>query len=339
MDKLEEKYRNSDITLDELVELRANVSSMSDNDLEQRLHEDWQSWEPKGDDTTVAERLAVVKSKVDRQLFGESVNSVGAEKSGEVVMKRPPRKLHMRWGWIAAAVMIPFLMLTTLYFYRSASSMESGCAVFATAETEQAGVRLPDGTVVTLNSSSNLTYAPKVFNTGKRNIEFTGEAYFDVSKNKDVPFYIHSGDMTVKVLGTKFNFEAYPDRSSARLSLDEGKVEISSGKEKRSLVAGQVAVLNYNDGAITVSDGEKTSDASAWKNREMIFRSSSLDDVVEKIEQTYKVNIHMDKMRDDDTFSGNIPTDDLVSALEIVKISYGLNYRIDVKDIYFSKKM
>lgn len=339
MDKLEEKYRNSDIALDELAELRENVNSMSDSDLEQRLQTDWQSWEPKGDDTTVAERLAAVKSKVDRQLFGDSIDSVAAKQSRDSVMERPLRKLYMRWGWIAA-VMIPFLMLTTLYFYRSASSMESGSAVFSTAETEHAGVRLPDGTVVTLNSSSNLTYAPRMFNTGERNVEFTGEAYFDVSKNKDVPFYIHSGEMTVKVLGTKFNFEAYPDRSSARLSLDEGKVEISSGKEKRTLVAGQVAVLSYNDGAITVSDGEMTSDASAWKNREMIFRSASLDYVVEKIEQTYKVNIYMeDKIHEDDTFSGNIPTDDLVSALEIVKISYGLNYRIDAKEIYFAKKL
>lgn len=337
MDKLEKKYKTGDITPEELTELRSAIMSMPDDVLEQRMLDDWQNGSVK-DEPDARQHLEKVKQRIDRQLFGDSGQSLTGGAPGEKAGVRQSRKLHIPWGWIAAAVMVPLLMLSTIYYYRAALSMESGKAVFATAAGQQARVDLPDGTAVTLNSGSSLAYSSGEFNTRRRNVDFSGEAYFDVAGNKNVPFLIHSGEMTVRVVGTKFNLEAYPDRGGARLSLDEGKVEISSGKERRTLEAGQVAVVDYADGSITVTDGEVTSDASAWMKHEIVFRGSSLEEVIVKIEQTYGVKIHCDDaVAADDTFSGSIPADDLVNALEIVKLSYGLHYKQTGKEIYFLK--
>lgn len=335
MDKLEEKYKAGDITLEELAVLRSQVMSMGDELLERRMLDDWQNGFPE-DDHAVDERLVVVKERIDERLFGDREKAVKTDCGA--LTTHTVRKLRIPWGWIAAAVIVPFFMLTTFYFYRSASSMASGEAVFATSEGQHAELCLPDGTAVTMNGSSSLSYCAGDFNTMKRDVDFKGEAYFDVSKNKEVPFVIHSGDMTVKVLGTKFNFEAYPDRSKAVLSLDEGKVEISSGKECRLVEAGQVATLDYSDGSISVVGGG-SADASAWMKHEFVFRGMPLAEVLNRMEAAYGVRIHVDDtVSCSDTFSGSVPSNNLVDALEIVKISYGLNYRFESKEIYFYKK-
>ncbi|MGN0230251.1 MAG: FecR family protein [Muribaculaceae bacterium] len=334
MDILEKKYKTGEITPEELVELRKRVMSMDDSSLEDRLLDDWQNGDPV-EDAKADERIKAIKQQLDKQLFGDSDIETGDESADD---EQPSKRWNISWGWIAAAVLVPFFMLTTFYFYREASSMENDKVLFATAEGQHAAVTLPDGTEITLNASSNLAYSPADFNSRSRHIDFNGEAYFDVSKNKDVPFVIHSHEITVKVLGTKFNFEAYPDHDSGKLALDEGKVEISLGEATRTLVAGQIAMLDYHSKSITVTDSKTTADASAWKNFELVFRSTPVIDVVKKIELAYGVKIHFnDAELADDKFSGSLPTNDLVNALEIIGISCGLDYRIEGKEIHFAK--
>ena len=87
---------------------------------------------------------------------------------------------------------------------------------------------LPDGSKVWLNASSSLHF-PTAFTGKNREVELTGEAYFEVAKNKEKPFHVKVNDMQVEVLGTHFNINAYEDENAIRTSLLEGSVKITKG--------------------------------------------------------------------------------------------------------------
>ena len=90
---------------------------------------------------------------------------------------------------------------------------------------QRAQITLADGTRVWLNSQSTLTYASN-FGRRERNVELDGEAYFEVAKNKDIPFYVHTEMNKVKVVGTCFNVCAYKDSKEFETTLVEGIVDI-----------------------------------------------------------------------------------------------------------------
>jgi len=111
------------------------------------------------------------------------------------------------------------------------TTTELGSTGNNTVSTPRGGqyeIVLPDGTHVTLNAASSLAY-PVVFAGNERVVELTGEAYFEVSKDKTRPFKVKSNSQTVTVLGTHFNINAYADEAAVKTTLLEGSVEVSAG--------------------------------------------------------------------------------------------------------------
>ena len=112
--------------------------------------------------------------------------------------------------------------------------------VVATGLGERATITLPDATKVTLNADSKLTYIPKVYNKKERKIKFSGEGYFEVSKDKERPFLIDAKGLNITVLGTTFDLLVRNNEKTAELSLESGKVMF------RSLLSGKFVILNPN---------------------------------------------------------------------------------------------
>ena len=322
MDTLEEKYKRNCLTPEELKEFRAEINGMSDSQLEERLSKSWQEDVLVDDSPVTAQRLTRLKKEIDDDLF-------------------PERSVKPWWSWgrVAAAVLLPFFILATIYFYQESRSLSSGEVLFTTLAGERANLVLPDGTKVTMNSNSSLVYSPKDFNRDERCVDFNGEAYFDVARNKSVPFIITASDLTVKVLGTKFNLHAYAGNETMEITLEEGEVLVSSRKEDKRLLPRQKAVLDCRDGSISIWEEEKPENASVWKSNELMFLDERLDSVVAVLERNYGVDIHIEDMEmNSDLFTGKVPANDLLDALEILKYSYHMNYRVEAKDIYFSSK-
>ena len=321
MDYLEEKYKRNCLTPKELEELQRKVREMSDGQLEDRLFKGWQ--EDILDDSSVsAERLAILKRKVDKSIF-----------------PKYRTKMLISWGRIAAAILLPIFVFATFYFYQETRSLSSGEVLFSTFAEEHANLTLPDGTKVTMNSNSSLTYSPKDFNRDERCVDFNGEAYFNVAKNKSVPFVITTKDLTVRVLVTKFNLHAYAGNETMEVTLEEGEILVSSRKEEKKLLPNQKAVLNCQDGSILVLEEKRPEDASVWKNNELVFIDEQLENVIVALEENYNISIHIKGLNiDSDLFTGKVPSNDLLNALEILKYSYHMDYCVDAKDIYFSKK-
>ncbi|WP_121809338.1 FecR family protein [Mucilaginibacter kameinonensis] len=179
-------------------------------------------------------------------------------------------------------------------------------------------VVLPDGTQVWLNSSSSLSY-PTEFTGNSRTVKLTGEAYFEVAKNKDKPFYVEMNNVQVKVLGTHFNISAYADDNDLTTTLLEGSVQISKNGSLALLKPGQQAVIGGNANTIAVSKAH-INEAMAWKNGYFMFNDDNIVDIMKKVSRWYDADIEYQgnfaNQRFGGTFTRSKSITDLLKNLE-----------------------
>jgi len=161
-----------------------------------------------------------------------------------------------------------------------------------TGRGERSKVTLPDGTVVMLNVSSQITYAYDQ-KAKTRTAAFRGEGFFEVAKS-DAPFVVTlPGDLRARVLGTAFNLSAYEDDASVTTSLLEGSVALEhpSG-EKMTLVQGQSAVFDRTTQRMALSE-KNPSRASGWMNNRLYMDDMSLAQMCKYLERRFDVEITM----------------------------------------------
>jgi ferric-dicitrate binding protein FerR (iron transport regulator) len=156
-----------------------------------------------------------------------------------------------------------------------------------TPRGRQFQIVLPDGTKVWLNAASSIRY-PTAFTGNERNVEITGEAYFEVAHNKDKPFHVKSSKQVVEVLGTHFNIMAYDDEPAVKTTLLEGKVRVQSGASTSAILQpGEQATVTNQIKVAPV----KTAVAVAWKNGEFMFRNEPLENIMRSVARWYDVDI------------------------------------------------
>jgi transmembrane sensor len=151
---------------------------------------------------------------------------------------------------------------------------------------------LPDGSKVFLNSGTTIAYSSS-YGTAIRRIAINGEAFFDVSHDEKVPFVVSCcGKMQVKVLGTKFNVEAYDEDAAARVTLMKGKVSLALQKSapKMILSPNEQAIYDKNTRCLTKKK-VNVSDVMAWERNEMFFNDMPLMEIAKKLERCYNVQI------------------------------------------------
>ncbi|MBB4036306.1 ferric-dicitrate binding protein FerR (iron transport regulator) [Dysgonomonas hofstadii] len=323
MKKLETKYKQNNINSEELEELRNIVNNLPDSKLEDIMYESWLH-DSIDEDVVSEEQLREIKHKVNRNIYPTQKRVL------------PFRRIMQ----VAASILIPVLLLATGYLYYENKSLAEQEMIVSTTKGERANIVLPDGTKVALNSESQLRYAPQAYGKKERKISFEGEAYFDVTKKQDQPFIIAVDDMKIKVLGTKFNLYAREKSKTVELVLEEGHVLLSSFKEEKELHPKQKGIFNRLTGEINITTEENPQNASIWKSKKLLFENARLQDVLQTIEENYGVSISLNlrtKMNND-LFSGVIVGDNLLEALEIISLSYHLNYTIKGREISFTDK-
>jgi transmembrane sensor len=169
-------------------------------------------------------------------------------------------------------------------------------AVLTRKNTDRSEYRyllLPDSTQVWLNASSSLEY-PDHFNTGKREVILSGEAYFDVKHADRSPFIIHTGKVSTTVLGTAFNIKAYPDRNNIIVSVSRGKVKVSNDNVLlATLVNGQQVKVNRLHNTVE----EKMiapAQVASWQHGDMSYEDEDFEDIIADLERLYNVKIKID---------------------------------------------
>ena len=188
---------------------------------------------------------------------------------------------------------------------------------------------LPDGTRIYLNAGTTLRY-PDHFAGGSREIFLSGEAYLEVSRDTSRPFIVRTDDMDVRVLGTVFNVNAYPDGSYVRTTLVEGKVETSCGGERIVMKPGtQVAY----DKATRQADyfPVDVRHFISWKDGYYDFRDMTLGELMQIFVRWYDVDVRFaNPLLENLRFSGRLRRYEDVSGL-FEQLEYTGDVAFDVK--------
>lgn len=198
-------------------------------------------------------------------------------------------------------------------------------------------VRLPDGSMVWLNSSSSLIYPSAFNNQGERKIELHGEAYFEVHKDPKHPFVVKTEQQEVRVLGTHFNISAYQEDHLVKTTLLEGSVKVTARSGIRILKPGQQSELSER--AISVK-AVHTDDAVAWKNGYFMFNYEDLESVMTKVARWYDVELrYEDPSVKKEVFFGTISKYERISkVLNMLERTGVVKFHMDNKTLVISKK-
>lgn len=231
----------------------------------------------------------------------------------------------------AAAVIVPLILMFGVYRFTRMSTineLSQNETQIETALGERARIVLPDGTRVLISGNSRLTY-PATFNRGHRKVNLEGEAFFEVTKDKQHPFIVLSPEAQVKVMGTIFNIFAYPDESYFEASLQSGMVEVTSRKRPHhSIVLNQCEKvrMNYRDGILMKMPTNLRLE-TAWTRGELYFQSDSLKTIFKKIERFYGVSIHCDGPIPDEVFTAGYREREITQVLDNLQQHYPFTYQ------------
>jgi len=189
---------------------------------------------------------------------------------------------------------------------------------------------LGDGTKVWLNHGSKLRY-PYHFEGKDRKVFLTGEAYFEVSHNKDMPFIVGTNSIEVKATGTAFNVSAYPEDNIIETTLVEGQVILYDSDSKSEIkVLSPNESLNFHTQRrnYTVETGNKAKNTS-WKDGLLVFRNDPLEDVAKKLARWYNVNVEItnEKIKKF-TYTATFTDETLAQVLELMTIPTPVCYKL-----------
>lgn len=197
----------------------------------------------------------------------------------------------------AAAILIAAVLLVSGYEVFYNPSATEVMLELTTANKVLNTFTLPDGTLVTLNSDTKVFY-PKKFGRKTREISIEGEAFFEVKPNKNKPFIIHAGKAQIKVVGTSFSVSAYPETKLVEVIVQTGKVQVMNKMaetlqtEELILTPGDKGTLVYESKTLQKTTNQDPN-FLAWKTHNLIFKATSLREVIENLEKVYKVNISL----------------------------------------------
>ncbi|KMQ66299.1 hypothetical protein ACM46_01760 [Chryseobacterium angstadtii] len=218
--------------------------------------------------------------------------------------------------WIAAASIVLIMVSGLLYYFNSSVTVN-------TLANEIKKVSLHDGSIVTLNGNSEITY-PRYFSSN-REIELAGEAYFEVKHDAGKPFKVKSNQLLVQVLGTTFLVKNYG--KAQHVYVNSGKVSV---KDEQS---GQSAILSANQ-AVSISNGTILKESAnenylAWKSGKLNFKDVPLQKVFTTLEDYYHVSIVVeDGYKGSCLLTSQFDRQPLNKVLEEMSRIFGFTYQL-----------
>ena len=215
--------------------------------------------------------------------------------------------------------------------------------IFNTLQIPRGGeyfLTLADGTEVWLNAETEIRY-PVQFTGNKRVVYLDGEAYFTVAPDKKKPFTVVSTHASVSVLGTQFNFRAYPDEQDVQTTLVSGSVIMQSEKYKQQvkLVPGEQGVLEKRSANLTKQE-VNTYLYTAWKDGRFAFRDARLEDLFNILARWYDLSIfYQSPEAKDIRFTGDLnKTDDFKSILKIIEQNERVTFTVNQHTVFIQAK-
>lgn len=224
---------------------------------------------------------------LEKEKAFENINKKAAENEIRSQIKtRKAKKLSLIVR-VAASVML-LVSISLAYFYYS---NQPSATVVETAANENRHIVLPDGSDAVLNGNTKITYFEN-FSSGKRAVNLSGEAFFNITPDKEHPFVINAGAIKVKVLGTAFNVKAYKGQDNALVVVESGIVEVSSENSSVTITKGEAALFKKQNGTLKSFRNEDVNYKS-WKTKQIRFENTSLKNALTTLENVYNISIEV----------------------------------------------
>jgi len=244
---------------------------------------------------------------------------------------------------VAAFLLIPLIGIGILYWvsqsYQSAVQYNETFA----PRGQKSQIVLADGTKVWLNSDTKIKY-PGNFSKNHRDVYLDGEAFFEVTKNVHQSFIVHTSEVDVKVLGTKFNVKAYADENLIETSLFEGKVNLllnpdSDNQVEKEVNPGQSFAYSKTDHLLAVSHFPQD-EINGWKNNQLIFKNETFSNLVRKMERWYNVKVvYNEKQFEDRRLTVELYEGERLERLmEIIGLALSVDYKYNKGEIILTPK-
>ncbi|HEC44488.1 MAG TPA: FecR family protein [Bacteroides sp.] len=260
---------------------------------------------------------------------------------------------------LALALIGSYLVLMRSGYFTTMPLKESYSEVFANNGSKSTIV-LPDSSIIILNSGSYLRY-PVNFHGKNRWVYFEGEAFFNIKTGKAYPFYVNTGNISIRVTGTEFNVKSFPEDQFIETTLISGSIIIEELDEKKQLInqiflnPNQFAVYDKNTNKIEVSDlliedeiipkqavrvehepaVLKTPQITvAWKDDKFVFYNESLEEIAIRMERWYDTKIVIqDEELKKYRYSGTFEDENIEQALDALKLAASFEFQINNNQI------
>ena len=246
----------------------------------------------------------------------------------------------LRKGWKYAASIAAIIAVSGLSAWYVLSNQSREQITVSTGAGETLALVLPDSSKVWLNENTVLAY-PEAFDGDKRELHLNGEAYFEVTKNKHKPFRVNSKNMSVQVLGTKFNFKSLDDGKTAEASLIEGEVKVEGNNDEGSITLspGQKVELNLMTRQMKVSQADVIVDA-VWHDNLIPLKQADLFRIADILEKFYGMDIILSPDIDKTaTYSGVLQKKETIEdVLKILQNTIHINYKIYQGAVFISSE-
>jgi ferric-dicitrate binding protein FerR (iron transport regulator) len=311
-------------------------------------------WKSRG--TEVEENTDELFNRHLQRLSDDTVENTPFYHVGEVRSRRVRRIRSLVAVTAVAASVALVVLLAYNVFQGNGSSVKEAASpapgnFVSTKNGSKSKLQLPDGTQVWLNSGSNISY-DNDFGGATRQVQLTGEAFFDVVKDNARPFIIHTATVDIKVLGTAFNVRSYPEEKVTETSLIRGAVEVTlkANADKRIFLKPNEKLIVSNDSTLVKSDSIQVADVRKkpaamtltqvhhlnkdtvasevlWTKNKLVFDGETLSEVALKLERWYgvKVIIQGDELKNIE-YTGVFDDDNLTEVLYALQLSGNFKY-------------
>lgn len=200
-----------------------------------------------------------------------------------------------------------------------------------TQQAQKSLITLEDGTKVWLNEQARLRY-PEKFAQNTREVYLEGEAFFEVARNPQKPFIIHTPKADVQVLGTSFLIKAENDQTETLVATGKVAVKPENQQEAIILTPKQKAVVNVEK--VQKQENVKLEEAIAWKKEVLLIKNEAMEQIIEKLEKYYRVKIEvLEPSIFNCKLTGDFNNLDLEESLQIIRLALGIEYKLGKEKI------
>lgn len=261
----------------------------------------------------------------EREFFDAMILAGSAEDAKEKkveVQKHFGIRIHLFVREVLkVAAVVAITVACGLYFHLAdKKELLSAMNTISVPVGQRVNLKLPDGTLVWLNASSEIVY-PAVFSGGKREVRLNGEAYFEVTHNIENPFVVRTEKCDIEVLGTKFNVEAYSNSNNFSTALMEGSVKVTGNdSSSRPVLLKPDQEVRLKDGRLMVSSINDY-DQFRWREGLVCFKDVAFNELMTRFEKCYGIQIVVENRHlEEYTCSGKFRISDGVdNALRILQ--------------------